>query len=109
MDPTETLRILIESLHSEDYDAAAEAIQDLREWMSRGGCLPAPNAADWNKLLDLLDVARVTPCGLTMEQRSDYEQHVAECRSCKVHIGLRGMNFILDLAGEGQQDTEEDS
>lgn len=40
MDPTETCNLLSEAINDEDWGAARDHANDLRDWLSRGGFLP---------------------------------------------------------------------
>ena len=40
MDPTETLRLLIDALESGDVRSAREAVGNLRDWHDSGGFMP---------------------------------------------------------------------
>lgn len=40
MDPNETLKLILEAIQEEDYEAAFHHTQDLKTWMSKGGRVP---------------------------------------------------------------------
>jgi len=40
MDPTETLARFLDACHEQDREAALETIEQLHEWLQRGGFVP---------------------------------------------------------------------
>lgn len=71
MDPTATLKLLIDAFLDHRYKDAEEAANNLHHWLLCGGFAPKATEEQWKKIAFLLGSFAVGPRGLKGKQCSE--------------------------------------